>query len=189
MFGTAEARCFRWNGCRVRPRFSLLRTAILCLCIPLVMATNSYNYALSLLAARAYTVRGMRRKLAQKGFTADESERTVERLVSSGLLDEARYAAEFARQRLVVGGVSVRRVEQQLAGRGIQRDVAKAATAKVVEDENLDTLASLEKIAGKKLATMGDLDPIVKRRRLFGFLARKGYELDEIKEVVSRALA
>ena len=152
------------------------------------MSKNPYDYALNLLAARAYTVRAMRRKLTQKGFEPAEAEAAVERLISSGLLDDARYAAEFARQRLVVGGASLRRVEQQLAGKGIPRDVAKAAAARVVEDEEVDTVASMEQMARKKVSSMGDLEPHVKRRRLFGFLARKGYELDDIKQVVARIL-
>lgn len=152
------------------------------------MSRNPHDYALNLLAARAYTVRDMRRKLIQKGFETDEADVAVERLKSSGLLDDARYAAEFARQRLVVGGASLRRVEQQLAGKGIPREVAKAATVRVVEEEDVDTLGSMEQIARKKVSSMGDLEPHVKRRRLFGFLARKGYELDDIKQVVARIL-
>ena len=152
------------------------------------MSKRPYDYALNLLAARAYTVRGMRRKLTQKGFEPAQTEAAVERLISSGLLDDARYAAEFARQRLVVGGASLRRVEQQLAGKGIPRDVAKAAAAHVVEEEEVDTVASMEQMARKKVSSMGDLEPHVKRRRLFGFLARKGYELDDIKQVVARIL-
>lgn len=153
-----------------------------------LMANTAFDYALNLLAARAYTVRDMRRKMAQKGFETDDAEAAVERLVSSGLLDDARYAAEFARQRLVVGGASVRRVEQQLAAKGISREVAKAAAAGVVADEEVDTIGSMERIARKKAASMGDLEPLVKRRRLFGFLARKGYNLDDIKQVVSHIL-
>ena len=152
------------------------------------MAHTPYDYALNLLAARAYTVRGMRRKLVQKGFDPEDADATVERLLSSGLLDDARFATEFARQRLVVGGASVRRVEQQLAARGISRDVARAAAAQVASDEGVDTLVSMERLAHKKLRSYGDLEAAVKRRRLFGFLARKGYELDDIKQLVSRIL-
>ena len=152
------------------------------------MANTAFDYALNLLAARAYTVRDMRRKMSQKGFVTDEADAAVERLVSSGLLDDARYAAEFARQRLVVGGASVRRVEQQLGAKGISRDLAKQATAQVVSEEDVDTLVYMERLAHKKLRAMGDLALPVKRRRLFGFLARKGYELDDIKQVVSRIL-
>ena len=151
-------------------------------------ARRPYEYALNLLAARAYTVRDMRRKLTQKGFEPGDIDQAVDRLMSSGLLDDARFAAEFARQRLVVVGASQRRVEQQLAVKGIARDVARAAAAKVVEEEEVDTVGSMERIARKKVASMGDLDPFVLRRRLFGFLARKGYDLDEIKQVVSRIL-
>ena len=151
-------------------------------------ACEPYGYALNLLAARAYTVRDMRRKLARKGFETNEVTQTVDRLVSSGLLDDARFAAEFARQRLVVGGASQRRVEQLLAGKGIARDLARASAARVVEEEDVDTLGSMERIARKKVASMGGLEPLVARRRLFGFLARKGYDLDDIKQVVSHLL-
>ena len=46
--------------------------------------------------------------------------------------------------------------------------------------------AVIERVAKKKLLQLGDLDPLVLRRRLFAFLARRGYDLDEIKAVVTR---
>ena len=145
-----------------------------------------YDYALNLLSARAYTVRNLRRKLTQKGFDPAESDEAIERLLEKGYLDDAKFASEFARQCLVAGGASIRRVEQQLAQRGIARDVAKVAAALVVEEEGVDPAATMEKIAVKKLASMGGLEPLVKRRRLFGFLVRKGYELDDVNRVVRR---
>lgn len=147
---------------------------------------KAYEYALNLLAARAYTVRNLRRKLEQKGFDKIESGDAVDRLMERGYLDDAKYATEFARQRLVSGGASVRRVEQQLAQRGIARDVAKSAAAAAAEEEGIDPVASMEKIAAKKAASMADLEPLVSRRRLFAFLVRKGYDLDDVKRVVSR---
>lgn len=152
------------------------------------MATNPYEYALNLLAARAYTTRALQRKLSQKGFTRDETAATIDRLTSSGLLDDEKYAEEFARQRLVVAGASRRRVEQLLAQKGIGREVAHAAAEKVVQDEDVDTIGSIEKIARKKLMSMNGLDLALKRRRLFGVLARKGYEIDDINQVLSRIL-
>jgi regulatory protein len=152
------------------------------------MAQNAYEYALNLLSARAYTTRHLRRKLRQKEFGAGETEAAIGRLLSSGLLDDRKYAAEFARQRLVVRGASVRRVEQDLARKGIDRETAKAATAAVLEEESVDTLATIDRIARKKLASYGALDPRIKRRRLFGFLARQGYELDEIRKATLELL-
>jgi SOS response regulatory protein OraA/RecX len=42
----------------------------------------------------------------------------------------------------------------------------------------------VESQARKKLASMGGLDDDTKRRRLFAFLARRGFELDDIKRAV-----
>jgi regulatory protein len=152
------------------------------------MGNTAYEYALNLLAQRAYTVRNLRRKLTQKEFEPAEAEKALERLQANGLLDDHKFATEFARQRLVVAGASVRRVEQDLIRRGISPESAKAATRAVVDEEDLDFGDSLDRLARKKLATLGDLEPQIKRRRLFGFLARRGYELDDIKRTVVRIL-
>ena len=152
------------------------------------MSANPYEYALNLLGQRAYTVRNLRRKLLQKGFEAGEAEQAVERLKASHLLDDDKFAAEFARQRLVVAGASVRRVEQDLIRRGITSESAKAATRAVVDEEELDFGDSVDRLALKKLASLGDLEAHVKRRRLFGFLARKGYEMDDINRALARIL-
>ena len=66
--------------------------------------------------------------------------------------------------------------------------MAHAAAEKVVQDEDVDTIGSIEKIARKKLMSMNGLDLALKRRRLFGVLARKGYEIDDINQVLSRIL-
>jgi regulatory protein len=79
------------------------------------MTKKPYDYALDLLSARAYTTQALRRKLRQKTFEPAEIESVLSRLLESGLLNDEKYAAEFARQRLVTGGSSVRRVQQVLA--------------------------------------------------------------------------
>ena len=152
------------------------------------MSKTAYDYSLNLLAARAYTTRGLARKLAQKGFEKSEADATIDRLIANGLLNDEKFAEEFARQRLVVAGASKRRVEQLLAQKGISREVAQSASQKVVDEEDVDTIGAMEKIARKKLASLGDLDLQIKRRRVFGLLARKGYDVDDINQVLSRIL-
>jgi len=82
-------------------------------------------------------------------------------------------------------GASKRRLTQDLYRKGIKADVATQAIANVVEQDEIDPAAVIERVAKKKLAQLGDLEPVILRRRLFGFLARRGYDLDEIKRVVS----
>ena len=150
------------------------------------MARGTYEYALDLLAARAYTVRNLRRKLVQKEYSSDEIERAILRLSESGLLDDRKYAAEYARQKIVVAGSSVRRVRQELARKGVDAAIVAESLEVLVADEPVDQEAAIERMALKKLHSMGDVDPLARRRRVFGFLARKGYEIDEINRVLGR---
>jgi regulatory protein len=149
------------------------------------VAQTPYNRALDLLSARPYTVRQLRRKLIQKEVPAAEADAVIERLLGAGLLDDARYALAYARSKLVGQGSSVRRIGQDLARKGVTPEIARHAIAEVIVDEEVDTRAVIERVARKKLASMGDLEPVVLRRRLFAFLARRGYELDEIRDAVA----
>ena len=147
---------------------------------------TAYNYALNLLSARPYATSALRRKLIQKQYPAADADDAIRRLVDNGLLNDAKYAEQYARSKMMNSGTSKRRLQQDLFRKGIKGDLATNAIATVVDQEEIDTAAVVERIARKKLAQMGDLEPLVLRRRLFAFLARRGYELDEIKSVVSR---
>ena len=146
---------------------------------------TAYNYALNLLAARPYSSSALRRKLGQKEYEAADADDAIRRLLDNGLLNDAKYAEQFARSKMLSTGASKRRVTQDLYRKGIKGDVATQAIATVVEQDEIDPAAVIERVARKKLAQLGDLEPVVLRRRLFAFLARRGYDLDEIKRVVS----
>ena len=147
---------------------------------------TAYNYALNLLGARPYSTSALRRKLIQKEYEPADADDAIGRLVANGLLDDRKYAEQFARSKMVTAGASKRRVQQDLYRKGIKGDLATNAIAAVIEDEEIDPAAVIERVARKKLAQLGDLEPLVIRRRLFAFLARRGYELEEIKAVVAR---
>ena len=146
---------------------------------------TAYNYALNLLAARPYSSSALRRKLGQKEYSAADADDAIRRLLDNGLLNDARFAEQFARSKMLSTGASKRRLTQDLYRKGIKGDVATTAIANVIDQDEIDPAAVIERVARKKLAQLGDLEPVVLRRRLFAFLARRGYDLDEIKRVVS----
>ena len=150
------------------------------------MTEDVRAYALRLLGQRSYTERNLRRKLSSKGFPEAAVDGLITRLLATGILDDQRYAISYARSRLVGGSASPRRVQQLLVRKGVPLSAAAAAISQIVDEENLDTSASLERIARRKAASLGDLDAVVFRRRLYGFLARRGYELDSIRRVIER---
>jgi regulatory protein len=152
------------------------------------MAASAYDHALNLLTARAYTARNLRRKLVQKGFAAADADAAIERLLGNGLLDDSRYAAQFARGRLLGPGASRRRIRQQLYQRGIPAELADSAIETVIQEEWVDLDAVVEKDARKKLASLAGLDPLVIKRCLYAHLARRGYNLDEINAVLKKVM-
>jgi regulatory protein len=147
---------------------------------------TAYNYALNLLSARPYSTSALYRKLIQKKYEAADANEAIRRLVANGLLNDAKYAEQYARAKILSTGSSKRRLQQDLYRKGIKGDLATTAIANVLEQEEIDPAVVIERVAKKKLAQLGDLEPLVLRRRLFAFLARRGYDLDEIKAVVGR---
>ena len=147
---------------------------------------SAYNYALNLLSARPYATSALRRKLIQKEYSAADADDAIRRLVDNGLLNDSKYAEQYARSKILSTGASKRRLQRDLFRKGIKGDVATNAIAAVLEDEEIDPAAVVERVARKKLAQLGELEPLVVRRRLFAFLARRGYDVDEIKSVVGR---
>lgn len=144
------------------------------------------DWGLELLARRPRAVAELRRQLLRSGEPAALVERAIARLLAGGLLDDAAFARAFARSRLVHRGAAPRRVRAELAVRGVAANVASAAIAQVLDEEALDPGATLDRVARRKLRTLAGATPDVRRRRLYAFLARRGYDADDVRRTVAR---
>ena len=148
----------------------------------------AYDKGLDLLAFRARSATELRRRLVQKGIEAPRAEEAVRRLVANGLVDDRAYAETVVRSKALGGGASRRRVGQELARRGVDRETADAAVAHVWQEENVDQTSAAESLARKRLGSLRGLDAATRRRRLYAFLARRGYDADEIRRAMAAAL-
>ena len=118
--------------------------------------------------------------LLRKGEPENDVDAAIERLRGAGFLDDANYARQLARSKALNAGQSRRRIGQELAKRGVARTVADAAIDDVFDEEDVDEAAAIERVARKKMKTLSNLDASVQKRRLYGFLARRGYDSDAI---------
>ena len=143
----------------------------------------TYDRALNLLSFRARSARELRRRLIQKGEAADRVDKVIERLRELGLLDDAEFARQLVRSK-VSAGASRRRVHQELFRRGVAREVADEAVTEVLEDEGISDADTIERVARKKWKTLDGLDAATRRRRLYAFLARRGYDADDVSRVI-----
>ena len=146
---------------------------------------KTYDRALDMLALRARSAADLRRTLVRKGEPPEYVELAVQRLLNAGFLDDASFARQFARSRVLGAGLSRRRIASELARRGVARDIVSAAIDEVFGEENVDEDGTLERVARKKLGTLARLDAFTQRRRLYAFLARRGYDADDIGRVVN----
>jgi regulatory protein len=145
-----------------------------------------YNKALAALARGAKSTRDLGRWLAQRDHAPEDVSAVLTRLTERGLLNDADYAVLFARSRATTRGMSCRRIAAELAKRGVARDLVDAAISEVMADESIDERAMVETAAKKKFKTLAKLEPDVQRRRLYGFLARKGFAPDLVRETVAK---
>ncbi len=144
-------------------------------------ALRTFDRALNMLAARPRAMRDLERTLVRKGEPAELSAAAVARLSALGILDDAQYARQFVRSKIAGAGLSRRRLQSELWRRGVAREVIDAALAEVLEEDEVDEDAQLAQVAAKKLRTLHSLDAPTVRRRLYAFLARRGYDSSAIR--------
>jgi regulatory protein len=159
-------------------------------------AVACYDKALATLGARARSAGDLRRWLKTKEFTEAEIAPAIEKLSALGLLDDRQFALGFARSRMAPGrGFGPRRIAAELAKRGVARAVVDSVlnelgaeqdqAAEDAEARGETTASNAQLAAQKKLRSMAKLAPDVQKRRLFGYLARRGFAQSEISAVLN----
>lgn len=143
--------------------------------------------ALSLLAHRPRTESELRQRLLRKGFPAAPVDFVLDDLRAQGLLDDAAFAEMFTRDRVRLNPRGRRRVVQELRGRGVEAGMAAAAVDGVMHEEAVDEGALAREAARRWRARSGE-EPGRARRRLAGYLARRGFGSDVVREVVEELL-
>ena len=143
-----------------------------------------YDRALNILAFRARSSAELKRALVRKGEEASLVERAILRLQEQGILNDAAFAQSFTRAKVLGASQSRRRVQQELARKGVSRTVSDAAIDLVFEEEGVDASAIVLAAARKKMRSLRAFEPVVQRRRLYGFLARRGYDGEDIRRAM-----
>ncbi len=134
------------------------------------------------LSQRSYTVQKLG-KVLHRRHEPEVVQQVLDDLVERGFLDDAAYARDFVAQH--AGERGERRLASDLRRRGVAGDVIRAALADAVPDDEARTVQDLLR---RNLHRYRGLDPIKARRRASGFLARRGYPPDLIRQAVERLL-
>jgi SOS response regulatory protein OraA/RecX len=99
------------------------------------VADEAFEAALRILRHRDRSVAEVERSLAERGFSVEDRDDAVERLVRTGLVDDERFARARA-SSLSGRGAGDARVRQELRDAGIDASVVEEAIAEL-EPESL----------------------------------------------------
>lgn len=140
---------------------------------------HARNYAYLLLSYKARTSAELKGRLIRKGFSPDVVQATLARLAELGLVNDEQFARQFTEDRVNVGHKGTWRVRAELRKRGVAREQIDQAIAAAP-----DETAAAREVVLKFRARNKRLEPDVLRRRLYGFLARRGFSVDTIRQVL-----
>lgn len=151
-------------------------------------AWKAREAALALLSFRPRTRIELQRRLKEKGYAPDVAEETVDALVGMGLVDDSSFAEMFVRDRVRLRPKGARQLTQELRAKGVDVETAQAAVGEVMEREDASETDLARRAAARWRPRTGE-EPLRARRRLHGFLARRGFGGDAIRVVMDEVLS
>jgi regulatory protein len=147
----------------------------------------AWRTLLKALERRSFSVGEIRRRLTQKGHPPQAVDFAVGRAQTLRLLDDAAFAQHFVQSR-ASRGRGPARLRQDLRMRSVPEPYIDAA----LRDQWPEPEAALELAAGlarRRLRQLGALPRDVWRRRLLGYLARRGFSGTQVNDLIRRILA
>jgi len=132
---------------------------------------------------KIYTKNEMEQRLAREGFSTKAIETTIEELIHSGHIRDRQYAVNWIVRRQKSNPRGKMLLKKELVNKGIDRETAEQVVANVeTEDE---TKVALQ-IAQKRMKQYTGLPIHVAKRRLHGFLARRGFGSEIVRHVLKQ---
>ena len=143
----------------------------------------AHRAGLRALARRAHARHDLRRRLLQKQHPPHAVDEALARLEATGLLDDARFAIDYAAAKARRGRGPARLIGDLLA-QGVERRVAENAVRTSLAAEGVDPAEAVRALAEKRARQLAGLPQPVRKRRLVAFLMRRGFSGAEVREVV-----
>lgn len=135
--------------------------------------------AMHLLEDMDRTEKALRDKLRQGGYPESAIDGAVKYVSSFGYLNDVRFAENFVLSRK--DSKSRREIQALLAQKGVPADTAQAVLEQIYGEDGEQ--ASIRQILRKKRMDPERADEQT-LRKIYGYLARKGYRYEDIRQVI-----
>ena len=135
---------------------------------------------------QATTVRQMRTRLNELGFDESTQQRTIDRLIQRGLLDDEAFGRALIDELILRRSAGANLLRHKLLAKGLEASLVVKLVTEVTESD--DPYSRALALARVKLADSTSLALPTRRRRLYGQLTRRGYDLETVEAVINELL-
>lgn len=149
--------------------------------------SRCYFVALRLLTGRDYSCKGLQQKLHGKKFTRQEISDTIQRLLEQNYLDDYRYAERLVSSARSAGSVTGHRLRQELTKRGISPELADRLLQERPSEPEQELEQGLQLVRRRYTGFEPGVVDDRLRRRVIGFLQRRGYGNRVIMQILEMA--
>src|SRR6202047_4907779 len=149
-----------------------------------------YDAAIKILMRRAHSVSEMKKALIRRTADEDLIQKVLARLKQNGLVDDARYAKQFAQQRTEIRHQGKYCVARELRARGVPDRHIETAVAEAAA--NSDEAAMVRQRIDRKLRLFRGpgTNKLIDDRKIASLsrtLLRAGFSSDTIRRELKRA--
>jgi regulatory protein len=125
-------------------------------------------------------------KLMRKEWGESIVESVLDDLTRLGYVNDERFAKTKALTAVEHKRQGRRRAFMELIRSGVNGDLASRACNDIYGQTDTNTM--VRDLAMKQAPRLRKLDPLVAKRRLVGFLTRRGFDYDAIRPVIDEVL-
>ena len=144
---------------------------------------QAFITCLRLLAASPKSGQELRKKLESKGYSAEAIEQALHSLREQGILDDTRYAKDLMGRLTLGKSVGRHKIAFELKRHGISKKISDGLLETLSNED--ETERALDQ-ARLKWSSWSSLDPLKRKKRLYDFLIRKGYDFQIAQDILQR---
>ncbi|MCZ6679139.1 MAG: regulatory protein RecX [Candidatus Poribacteria bacterium] len=143
------------------------------------------NYAFDLLLSQSYSKQQMSDQLERKGFGYRAIDTALEGLEQLGYIKDEKYAKNWVNRRQRSKPRSKKMLQHELTSKGIDKTTVDRVLEEIGSEQETELALQL---AQKQVSRYRSLPTHVAKRRLHGFLQRRGFDYETIQRTIEQVL-
>ncbi len=140
----------------------------------------AFNYSLKYLSYRARSIKEVHDYLVRKNFIEETINPTLKRLIDLKFLDDLEFGRQWIESRQKHKGKSKFILKNELRMKGLDSDVVEALLKEAQDD-----FETAQVLFEKKKKTLAKLPPSEFKKKIAGFLQRKGFSWEIINKLIN----